>query len=165
VLLSLSAATTVGATSLEVPSGQAGPVAAEFRGCTSAGWCRFWIRSPDPLARGPLWVYPDGVPRTFSDQVAATAVRDRMNALLAGMIHQHKRILLYNLREVGAGAYAARVTVNEADLASDPVLLEMHGSNGTGSDSHALASEGAHDESSRRPQPPGAGQSNLVTPW
>ena len=127
VLLSLSAATTVGATSPEVRSGQAGPVAAEFRGCASAGWCRFWIRSPDPLERGPLRVYPDGVPRTFSDEVAATAVRDRMNALLASMIHQHKRIVLHGLREAGAGAYAARVTVNDADLASDPVLLELRG--------------------------------------
>jgi hypothetical protein len=72
-------------------------------------------------------VYPDGVPRTFSDEVAATAVRDRMNALLADMIHQHKRIVLHDLREAGAGAYAARVTVNDADLALDPVLLEMHG--------------------------------------
>ena len=72
-------------------------------------------------------MYPDGVPRTFSDEVAATAVRDRMNALLASMIHQHKRIVLHGLREAGAGAYAARVTVNDADLASDPVLLEMHG--------------------------------------
>jgi hypothetical protein len=127
VLLSLSAATTVGATSPEVRSGQAGPVAAKFRGCTSAGWCRFSIRSSDPLERGPLRVYPDGVARTFSDEAAATAVRDRMNALLAGMIHQHKRIVLYGLRAVGAGAYAARVTVNDADLASDPVLLEMRG--------------------------------------
>jgi hypothetical protein len=72
-------------------------------------------------------VYPDGVPRTFSDEVVATAVRDRMNALLASMIHQHKRIVLHGLREAGAGAYAARVTVNDADLASDPLLLEMHG--------------------------------------
>jgi hypothetical protein len=55
----------------------------------------------------------------------ATAVRDRMNALLAGMIHQHKRIVLYGLREAGTGAYAARVTVNDADLASDPVLQEL----------------------------------------
>jgi hypothetical protein len=127
VLLSLSAAMTAGATSPEVRSGQAGPVAVEFRGCTSAGWCRFWIRSADPLKRGFLRVYPDGVPRTFPDEVAATTVRDRMNALLASMIHQHKRIVLHDLREAGAGAYAARVTVNDADLASDPVLLEMHG--------------------------------------
>jgi hypothetical protein len=127
VLLSLSAATTVRATSPEVRSGQGGPVAAEFRGCTSAGWCRFWIRSWDPLERAPVRVYPDGVPRTFSDEVAATAVRDRMNALLASMIHQHKRIVLHGLREAGAGAYAAQVTVNDADLASDPVLLELRG--------------------------------------
>lgn len=72
-------------------------------------------------------MYPDGVPRTLSDEVAATAVRDRMNALLASMIHQHKRIVLHGLREVGAGAYAAKVTVNDADLASDPVLLEWRG--------------------------------------
>ena len=72
-------------------------------------------------------MYPDGVPRTFSDEVAATAFRDRMNELLASMIHQHKRIVLHGLREAGAGAYAAKVTVNEADLASDPVLLELQG--------------------------------------
>lgn len=70
-------------------------------------------------------MYPDGVPRTFSDEVAATAVRDRMNALLAGMIHQHKRIVLHDLREAGDGTYAARVMVNEADLAADPVLQEL----------------------------------------
>jgi hypothetical protein len=125
LLLSLSAATTVRATSPGIRPSPAGPVAAEFRGCASAGWCRFWIRSRDPLERGPLRVYPDGVPRTFSDEVAAAAFRDRMNELLASMIHQHKRIVLHGLRE--AGAYAAKVTVNEADLASDPVLLELRG--------------------------------------
>jgi hypothetical protein len=85
-------------------------------------------------------VYPDGVPRTFSDEVAATAVRDRMNALLASMIHQHKRIVLHDLREAGDGAYAARVTVNEADLASDPVLRDLHGQHRAGSNSRALPS-------------------------
>jgi hypothetical protein len=127
LLLSLSAATTIRAASPEIQPWHAGPVAAEFRGCAAAGWCRFWIRSRDPPERTPLRVYPDGVPRTFSDEVAATAVRDRMNALLASMIHQHKRIVLHDLREAGAGAYAARVTVNDADLASDPVLLEWRG--------------------------------------
>ena len=50
-------------------------------------------------------------------------MRDRLNALLASMVHQHKRIVLHDLREVGDGMVAATVTVNEADLASDLIVL------------------------------------------
>ena len=52
-------------------------------------------------------------------------MRDRLNALLASMVHQHKRIVLHDLREDGDGMFAATVTVNEADLASDLIVLEL----------------------------------------
>jgi len=72
-------------------------------------------------------VYPDGVPRMTGNDVLSIAVRDRLNSLLASMIHQHKRIALHHLREAGDGMYAATVTVNGVDLASDPLLLELLG--------------------------------------
>lgn len=111
----------------ELQSRYAEPAKARFRGCESAGWCRFWIESLDPLAQAPHRVYPDGVPRTPDDDAISIAVRDRLNALLAGMVHQHKRIVLHDLREVEDGAFAATVTVNEANLASDPILEELRG--------------------------------------
>ncbi len=61
------------------------------------------------------------------DKAISVAVRDRLNALLASMVHQHKRIVLHDLREVEDGAFAATVTVNEVNLASDPILLELLG--------------------------------------
>ena len=68
---------------------------------------------------------PDGVVRTHGDDAVAIAARDRLNALLASMIHQHKRILLHDLRELEDGTFAATVTVNGANVASDPILLEL----------------------------------------
>jgi len=41
------------------------------------------------------------------------------------MIHQHKRILLHDLRELEDGTFAGTVTVNGANVASDPILLEL----------------------------------------
>ena len=99
----------------------AAPIEAQFRGCESAGWCRFWIASPDALLR----VRPDGVLPTPGDNAIRTAVRDRLNALLASMIHQSKHIVLHDLRELDDGTFAATVTVNGADVASDPILLEL----------------------------------------
>ena len=99
-------------------------VDAQFHGCESAGWCRFAIEALDP-SKSPYRVRPDGVPRTPINDVAATAIRDRLNALLASMIHQHKRIVLHHLRELDDGTLAASVTVNGANLASDPVLVEL----------------------------------------
>ena len=102
-------------------------VEAQFRGCESAGWCRFWIESLDPLAESLHRVRPDGIPRMPGDNANSIAVRDRLNALLADMIHQVKHIVLHDLRELDDGTFAATVTVNEANLASDPVLLELQG--------------------------------------
>jgi len=79
----------------------------------------------EPFTQSNYRVYPDGIPRTFDDEAVTVAMRDRLNALLASMVHQHKRIVLHDLREVGDGMFAATVTVNEADLASDLIVLEL----------------------------------------
>jgi hypothetical protein len=101
------------------------PVEAQFRGCAAAGWCRFWIESLDPLGVSLYRVRPDSVSGMPRDEATAVAVRDRLNALLANMIHQSKRIVLHDLRELDDGTFAATVTVNGQPLASDPMLLEL----------------------------------------
>ncbi len=103
------------------------PVEAQYRGCEAAGWCKFWIEPRDPLAEPLQRVRPDGVARMSGNDALSIAVRDRLNALLAGMVHQHKRIVLHDLRELDDGTFSATVTVNEASLESDPVLLELRG--------------------------------------
>ena len=105
--------------------GQGSPVEAEFRGCDSAGWCRFWIDALDPLAQSLLRVRPDGVSPMPGDEAIAIAVRDRLNALLSNMIHQAKHIELHDLRKLDDGTFAAAVTVNGEDLGSDPIVLEL----------------------------------------
>jgi len=105
---------------------------AEFRGCESAGWCRFWIESLDPWAMSLYRVRPDGVSRALGDQAVRIAVRNRLNALLANMIHQSKHILLYDLRKLDDGTFAAAVTVNGADVASDSILVELQKKLGDG---------------------------------
>jgi hypothetical protein len=100
-------------------------VAAQFRGCDSAGWCRFWIESLDPLGQSLYRVYPDGIPETTGNQELAVAVRNRLNALMSSFVHQHKRIVLYDLRERGDGTWAANITVNESALGEDPALQAL----------------------------------------
>jgi hypothetical protein len=101
------------------------PVEAQYRGCELAGWCRFWIEVMDPSSESLHRVRPDGVLRMPGDGTISIAVRDRLNALLASMIHQHKQIVLHDLRELDDGTFAATVTVNGAKLTSDPILLEL----------------------------------------
>ena len=103
--------------------GYAAQIEAQFRGCEAAGWCRFWIESPHPSSQSLYRVRPDGVVRTPGDDALSIAVRDRLNALLASMIHQHKRIVLHEMRELDDGTFAATVTVNGMNLASDPILM------------------------------------------
>lgn len=98
---------------------------ARFRGCESAGWCRFSIAPSDPSSESLYRVRPAGIPPVWGDERRSAAVRDRLNALLADMIHQHKRIVLRDLRELGDGTYAATVLVNGANVAQDPVLAEL----------------------------------------
>jgi len=104
----------------------AGPVEAQFRGCQAAGWCVFWFEWPHPFADVLHRVRPDGVSGKSADDALSIAIRDRLNALLASMIHQSKRIVLHNLRELDDGTYAASVTVNGVNVASDPTLAELH---------------------------------------
>jgi hypothetical protein len=111
----------------QTSAAHAAPLEARFRGCDAAGWCRFWIEPLDPSARTLHRVRPNGVTRSQLDPTAAVAVRDRLNALLADMIHQHKRIVLHGLRELDDGTFAATVTVNGVDVVSDPVLQELRG--------------------------------------
>jgi hypothetical protein len=120
VLLVLLGAPT---TALPETSAHAATVEAQFRGCDAAGWCGFWIESLHPVAQSLLRVRPDGVVQMRDDE--AVSVRDRLNALLANMIHQAKHIVLRDLRELEDGTFAATVSVNDIDLASDPVLLEL----------------------------------------
>jgi len=61
------------------------------------------------------------------DDAISIAVRDRLNTLLASMIHQSKRIVLHDLRKLDDGTSTATVTVNGANLASDAILLELRG--------------------------------------
>ena len=70
-------------------------------------------------------VRPDGVVQVPGDDAVSIAVRDRLNALLANMIHQAKHIVLHDLRALDDGTFAAAVTVNGEDVASDPILLEL----------------------------------------
>ncbi len=117
----LSAPLTRPAESPTLDPSAAGTREAQFRGCDSAGWCRFWIESADFLLR----VRPEGVWPKPGDDAIRIAVRNRLNALLANMIHQDKHIVLHDLRELDDGTFAAAVTVNGTDVASDPILLEL----------------------------------------
>ena len=101
------------------------PVTARFGGCESAGWCKFWVEPHDALEESVHRVRPGGVPEMRGEDVISIAVRDRLNAMLSSFVHQHKRIVLYNLRELRDGTFSATVTVNESEVASDPVLQEL----------------------------------------
>jgi hypothetical protein len=102
------------------------PVEAEFRGCDASGYCRFWVEPSSPMGDSLLRVRPDGISRTSSNYDISIAIRDRLNALLSNMIHQAKHIVLLDLRKLGDGTFAATVIVNDANLASDPVLVELN---------------------------------------
>ena len=70
-------------------------------------------------------VRPDGVARMSGNDAISIAIRDRLNALLASMIHQNKHIVLHDLRKLDDGTFAATVTVTGVNVASDPTLLEL----------------------------------------
>ena len=106
--------------------GRTEPVEAEFRGCDAAGSCRFSVEPSSPGAKSLLRVRPDGVPPVSGDYGISIALRDRLNLLLSNMIHQSKHIVLLDLHELDDGTFAATVIVNDANLATDPVLLELN---------------------------------------
>jgi len=103
----------------------ASPVEAEFRGCESAGWCRFRIDSADPSAAMLYRVRPDGIARIPVENAVSTAMRNRLNALLSNMIHQAKHIVLDDLRRLDDGTFAATVTINGENLATDPMVVHL----------------------------------------
>jgi len=81
----------------------------------------------DPLAQSIKLVFPNGIVRPPGDKAVAGAVRYRLNALLANMIHQHQPIVLHSFREIGDGTFTATVRVNEMKVAADPILLRLLG--------------------------------------
>lgn len=96
-------------------------IEARFGGCDATGWCRFWFERPGDAGAALYRVLPDGVtPRARDD-----ALRDRLNALLADMIHQHKRIQLHRLRARQDGSLAATVTVTGIPLTEDEMLRRL----------------------------------------
>lgn len=107
------------------------PVPAQFRGCNSADGCRFWVEPRNALEEPVRRVRPDGIPSPQGQNTVSIAVRDRLNALMSSFVHQHKRIVLYDLRELGDGTFAATITVNESPLAQDPVLDALQEKSGT----------------------------------
>ncbi len=106
-------------------------VVAVFRGCDDTRTCRFAIASGSAVHGELLRIAPDGIRWDEADDATARAVRDRLNALLSSMIHQHKRVELHGLRGAHGNDYAARVTVNGDDVAADEVLQALTGSSAT----------------------------------
>jgi hypothetical protein len=100
-------------------------VEARYAGCESAGWCRLWI--DPPYAASPMLyrMRPKGLPYAFGGPATARSVRDRLNALLASMIHQNKRIEVRGIRPLDDGTHTATILVNGADVSSDPLLSEL----------------------------------------
>ena len=100
-------------------------VPAEFRGCESARKCRFRILSSTSLTESLLIVQPDGVSAGRDGSATDLAVRNRLNALMSSMIHQHKPIDLQDLRKLDDGIYGATVKVNGMELSADPTLKDL----------------------------------------
>ena len=100
-------------------------VPAQFRGCESAGWCKFWVDPRDTQDEPLHRVRPRGIPEMRGNDTVSIAVRDRLNTLMSSFVHQHKRIVLHDLRQTGDGAYEANITVNEAPLSEDPPLRQL----------------------------------------
>ena len=69
-------------------------------------------------------VHPRGV-LSADTPTRALAIRDRLNALLSNMIHQHKHIELHDVRARDDGSYDATIVVNGTDVASDPLLTQL----------------------------------------
>jgi len=114
-----------------LPAASPGPVPAQFRGCNSTDGCRFWVEPRNALEEPVRRVRPDGIPSPQGRNAVAIAVRDRLNALMSSFVHQHKRIVLYDLRDLGDGTFAATITVNESALTEDPVLDALRENPGT----------------------------------
>lgn len=99
------------------------PLLAQFRGCDIEGACLFWFERPGDTAPSLHRVHPRGI----APAQRGNDLRDRLNALLADMIHQHKRIELVDLRTADDGLLTATILVTGIDLVSDPQLQQLGG--------------------------------------
>lgn len=99
------------------------PIEAQFRGCDVHA-CRFVIAPEDAAHTQRIDVHPRGV-LSADTPTRALAIRDRLNALLSNMIHQHKHIELHDVRARDDGSFDATIVVNGADVASDPLLMQL----------------------------------------
>ena len=99
----LVAPVRISAAGTERSSGRPVTVEAGFRGCDSAGWCPFMV---EPWSM--LRVRPDGVASACAGETASTAIRDRLNALLANMIPSSQAYVLRDLRELDDGTWGQR---------------------------------------------------------
>ena len=167
LLLSLSAATTVGATSPEVRSWPAGPVRRRVSRLRLGGLVSFLDSISGPSgARSssgvPGWCAANVLRRGCGDGVSRSderASRQHDPPAQADRAARSARGRGRGLcrksdgQRCGSGLGSGPAGVARAASGKDPVA--------------ALCQEraGAHDQRSRRPQPPGAGQSNLATPW
>jgi hypothetical protein len=104
---------------------QPGAVPAEFRGCESGRMCRFQIESSTPSIKLLLVVRPNGVSNAMNDDATAIALRNRLNALMSSMIHQHKRIELEDLSKLDDGTHTATVKVDGIDVSADATLNDL----------------------------------------
>lgn len=98
-------------------------LSAQFRGC-DVRVCRFMIAAEDPSRAQRIDVHPRGVV-TGDTPTRALAIRDRLNALLSNMIHQHKRIELFDMNGREDGSFDAMIVVNGENVAHDAILLRM----------------------------------------
>lgn len=98
-------------------------LAAQFRGC-DVRVCRFMIAAEDTSRAQRIDVHPRGVV-AGDTPTRALAIRDRLNALLSSMIHQHKRIELVDMHGREDGSFDAMIVVNGENVAHDPMLLRM----------------------------------------
>lgn len=99
------------------------PIEAQFRGCDTHA-CRFAVTPEDTAHPQRIDVHPRGV-LSADTPTRALAIRDRLNALLSNMIHQHKHIELHDVRARDDGSYDATIVVNGTDVASDPLLTQL----------------------------------------
>ncbi len=123
LVVALSTPVTLRADSARAAHGDS--VEADFRGCDAAGRCLFSIESPSMPDELLLRVRPNGVLQPDDDMLDALALRGRLNALLANMIHQAKRIGLHDLRVQPDGTFTATVTVHGVDIGTDSTLVAL----------------------------------------
>ena len=70
----------------------AAPVEAQYRGCESTGWCRFWIEPRKPFEESVHRVRPEGLGRLRDDDAVSIAMRDRAARKLCPPAQTHRAL-------------------------------------------------------------------------